>query len=345
MKRLLLMCTMFLASLVVDISAQDVTISSAFDTTRIYIGDQIGFTVTVEQPVTLNVFVPELKDTICDKVEILGGPLKDTAILDDERIRITNKYLVTSFDSGFYVSHPVYAEIEHPDGTERLYTGYSRLEVSRVSIAPADTTDVVYDIVAPYGAPMTIDEVLPWVLLAVLIAAAVYGLYRLLYFIIRKRIKNGEEEIEVPREPAHIVAFRELEKLRGEELWQKGDIKEYYSRLTCILRQYLDDRYGINSMELTTAETLYILVRTGFKKDEQYSKLKMILDGSDLVKFAKHNPGNEIHESFFDETKHFVDVTMEKVVAEDNTVGKNIESDGNNSQLDKQQLKDKEDKR
>jgi hypothetical protein len=343
--RRLTIISIILSLFAANLAAQEITVTSGFDTTRIYIGDQINFTVAVEQPKEISLAIPVLKDTICDKVEILAGPVTDTSIIDDQRIRVITKYLVTSFDSGFYVSQPIYADAQGTNGTARYYSGYSRLEVSRVSIAPADTTDVVYDIVAPYGAPVTIDEVLPWVLLAVLIALALYGLYRLIYFIAKKRLNKGEEEIEIPREPAHIVAYRELEILHDEELWQKGEIKEYYSRLTGILRQYLDNRYGINSLELTTAETLEILVKSGFKKDEPYTKLKMILDGSDLVKFAKHKPGNEIHESFYDETRHFVDVTMEKTAINGEGHDDNA---GNKEMADKssrKQLKNKEEKR
>jgi len=47
------------------------------------------------------------------------------------------------------------------------------------------------------------------------------------------------KEAYVPLEPAHVIAFRELEKLKNEELWQKGEIKRYYTILTDILRQYL----------------------------------------------------------------------------------------------------------
>ena len=328
-----------------NLVSQDITVTSGFDTTRIYIGDQLDFTVVVEQPKEVALVIPVLKDTICDKVEILAGPVTDTSIIDDQRIKVITRYLVTSFDSGFYVSHPIYVDAEGPDGTARYYSGYSRLEVSRVSIAPADTTDVLFDIAAPYGAPVTIEEALPWVLLALLIALALYGLYRLIYFIVKKRMKNGEEEIELPREPAHVIAFRELEILRGEELWQKGEIKEYYSRLTGILRQYLDNRYGVSSLELTTAETLELLVKSGFKKDESYTKLKMILDGSDLVKFAKHRPGNEVHESFYDETRDFVEVTMEKPETTGNDDENNDGNAKNGEESSLKQSKNREEKR
>ena len=39
-------------------------------------------------------------------------------------------------------------------------------------------------------------------------------------------------------------------------------------------------------MELTTVETLAELKKTGIKEDETYRKLRTVLTGADLVKFA-----------------------------------------------------------
>jgi len=128
-----------------------------------------------------------------------------------------------------------------------------------------------------------------------------------------KRSKEGEVP-EIEPDPAHIIAFRELEKLREEKLWQNGEIKPYYTKLTEILRQYLENRFKVFSLELTTSETLEALVKTGFKKDESYNQLKRVLTGADLVKFAKHNPEPTENEMHFQNSWDFVLATKEKEV-------------------------------
>jgi len=321
------------------LSGQNVAITAEFDTTSIYIGDQVGYTVTLEQPNSLKLTLPQLKDTICDKVEILSGPFTDTSLLDGDRLRIISRYIVTSFDSGYYTSHPVYSELNDATGIRRFYSGYSRLEVTRVNVAPADTAASYYDVIEPYKAPVTVDEVIPWVLYALLAALVVYGIYKLIYFIAKRNLKKEDKEVIVPKEPAHIIAFRELDLLQEAQLWQKGEIKGYYTRLTEIVRKYLDNRYGISSMELTTGETLDALRKVGFKKDDNYAKLKRILDGSDLVKFAKHKPQNDEHGGYFVDTKKFVEDTMEKTVE---TVGPNNVQEvvvGNNKKSVVEQMK------
>jgi hypothetical protein len=324
MKRLVLYISFFLAVTSASYS-QNVTVSAAFDSARIYIGDQIKYTVTVEQPANLNLTLPVIKDSLMKNIEILSGPIFDTAQSGNGIIKITEKYLITSFDSGYYQVPPVYAELKNEEGIKRFYSDYSQIEVMRVKIAPADTTAKIYDIISPYRAPVTIGEIIPWVLAAALLAALIwYGLRLIKKF--RKK-KTGIEEVII-KDPAHIIAFRELEKLRDDQVWQKGDIKLYYTRLTEILRQYLENRYNVFSLELTTAETLDALVKTGFKKDASYNQLRTILSGADLVKFAKYNPEPAENDVHFQNSWNFVQVTKAEVIAAEELHERNKEEEG-----------------
>jgi hypothetical protein len=288
------------------LSGQEVKVSAAFDSARIYIGDQIKFTVTVDKPVSYLLSIPVYKDTLQKNIEILNGPSVDTSILKDGRIRIREKYLITSFDSGFYQIAPVYAEMRSETGIKRFYSDYSKLEVMRVKIPPPDAASKIFDIVKPYNAPLTIGEILPWVLLFLLVSASLWFLIR---YIRNLRMKKAGAEPVINPDPAHLIAFRQLEKLKEEKLWQKGEIKKYYTRLTEILRQYLENRYRIFSMEMTTVETLAELTKSGFRDDENYRKLRNILTGADLVKFAKYNPEPSENELHFDYAWQFVKFT------------------------------------
>ncbi|MCX6255070.1 MAG: hypothetical protein NTV31_11415 [Bacteroidia bacterium] len=310
MKRLIIPIFL-LFTLISATIGQNVNVTSSFDSSRIYIGDQIKFIISVDQPADLRLTLPFLRDTLCKNIEILSGPVIDSTSNPDGRIKIIEKYLITSFDSGLYQIHPVFAEMKNSDGLKRFYSDYSRLEVMRVKIAPTDTTAKIFDIIKPYRAPVTIGEVLPWVLIAVLLGSLVWAAIRLIRKL--RRSKTGTEPV-IPPDPAHVIAFRELEKLREEELWQKGEIKNYYSKLTEILRQYLENRFRVFSLELTTGETLDALVKTGFKKDILYNLLKTILTGADLVKFAKHKPEPSENESHFQNSWDFVVATKENEV-------------------------------
>ena len=288
---------------------QDVRVTAGFDTTKIYIGDQIHFNITVDQPSGEVVTLPLLKDTLYRNIEILSGPVTDSSVAGSNRLKITRRYLITSFDSGFYQVPPVFAELKTVNGIKRFYSDYSPLEVMRVRIAPADTTAKVFDIIAPYRAPVTLGELLPWILLVMIAGAAAWFLVRL---VKRLRVKKSGKEIIISPDPAHVIAFRELEKLKEEKLWQRGEVKLYYSRLTEIIRQYLENRFGVFSLELTTSETLEALVRTGFRKDGSYAKLKSILTGADLVKFAKYKPEPSENDLHFEDSWEFVLATRKQ---------------------------------
>lgn len=289
-------------------SAQDMSVSIAFDTTRILIGDQINFTLTVQQPEDTEIQIPVFRDTIVSKVEIVGGPERDTISRQGGQIDIIDRYLVTSFDSGMYEVRPVYIEIKRPDGINRFFSDYALLEVIKYRVAPADTAAGFYDIIPPYEAPLTFNEVLPWLLIALLAAAVIW----FIIFFIRK-FRKKEQVAEIPKiiEPAHIIAFRELEMLKNDSLKEKGEYKQYFTRLTEILRSYLENRYGILSLELTTTETLQELLRTGFKKGESYDRLRFVLTTADFVKFAKYIPVKEDYDQNFDSSWQFIEETKE----------------------------------
>src|SRR5512133_465742 len=307
MMRLIFSLFLFI-SIVLSSFGQEVKITTAFDSTRILVGDQINYTITVEKPSDLRLAFPVYKDTLSKNIEILSGPRTDSSAVQNGRIKIIQRYLITSFDSGRYQVKPFIAETRFEGGLKRFYSDYSLLEVMRSRIAPADTSAKIFDIIKPYRASLTLGEVLPWVLIAILAGILVWAAIR--FF---KRFKKSETVTEqyIPTDPAHVNAFRELEKLRNDGLWQKGEIKKYYTQLTEILRQYLENRYRVYSLELTTAETLEALVKTGFKKDGSYNDLKAVLTGADLVKFAKYNPVPSENELHFQTSWNFILATKE----------------------------------
>jgi hypothetical protein len=311
-------------SYVISLSGQDIKVSAAFDSSKIYIGDQVKFSVTIEKPGNLKVSIPVLRDTICKNIEILSGPVTDSISISNNNVRIKQQYIVTSFDSGYYQIHPVYVETKNQNGIQRYFSDYSSLEVLKVKIAPPDSTQTIYDIIKPYRAPLTVGEILPWILVLLLIILIVFIIIRL---IKKYKKPKGTEILPANTEPAHIIAFRELEKLKEEQLWQNGEIKLYYTRLTDILRQYIENRYSVNSLELTTNETLDALLKSGVKRDESFDVLKNVLFGADLVKFAKYSPIPSENEVHFQNSWNFVETTKINEPVESNTNESNIETE------------------
>ena len=171
---------------------------------------------------------------------------------------------------------------------------------------PLDTNQAIFDIKLPYGAPVKFIEVLPY-FLGILILA---GVLIIATWFIRKRKRKKQEGVRFkPLIPPHITALQELDKVKEERLWQNNREKEYYSRLTEILRIYLEGRYEIYAMEQTSEEILDSLSKTGFNDNRLFDKLKSTLTISDLAKFAKLKPSPNENEGCLLDAYVFVNDT------------------------------------
>lgn len=290
--------------------SQEIKVTASPDTTEILLGDHTRFTVRAEIPAGITAGLYSVSDTLAGKIVILSRSRRDTTVSPDGSLTLTDRYLVTAFDSGTYVIPPFYAEYFSGDSLRRFYSDYSFLRVKRPDITPPDTTDVIFDIIGPRGAPVTFAELLPLLVIALIAAAVIYLLAR---YLPRNPLKRFVRP-PAPPEPAHLIALRELKALVEEELWQKGEIKEYYSRLSDIVRRYIDNRYGISSPELTTDETVRMLQKASVTTPGQMSIVKELLSVSDMVKFAKYLPDSGVHVKCYDDAVTFVEETKVAVL-------------------------------
>lgn len=117
-----------------------------------------------------------------------------------------------------------------------------------------------------------------------------------------------EQEVEIIKRPAHIIAIESLSNLKSKQLWQNGEEKEYHSELTRIMRQYVEDRYEVQALEMTTSQLDRAMVNQGIEKNT-ISRFIEILQIADKVKFAKGKTGPEINENFMNDAFEIVDNT------------------------------------
>jgi hypothetical protein len=136
------------------------------------------------------------------------------------------------------------------------------------------------------------------------------GLCAAIYYWWRKRqIKQSLPAPPVPEPSPHEWALAALDELQERNLWQGGDVEEHYTMLTAIFREYLERRYGITALEQTSEEIIHQLT---FQKLEPslLADTEQLLSVSDLIKFAKADPGTDIHAATIDRVRHFVKETM-----------------------------------
>ena len=175
-----------------------------------------------------------------------------------------------------------------------------------------DTVNVQIKDIAPIiKVKYTFWEIFRWVLLGLALAAAIVGII----FAV-KRLKAHKPIIEL--HPAPVLpppderALKKLEDLRRKELWQAGKVKEYYTELTDIVRNYLEEAWGINSTDMTSDETLEAYRDSKAHDEACESKLRQTLHTADMVKFAKGEPLPNEHTQAMNNAVEFVSEVARK---------------------------------
>jgi len=107
----------------------------------------------------------------------------------------------------------------------------------------------------------------------------------------------------------HEIAYLRLRALVAANLVEQGQIKEFYERISGILRHYIEDRFNLHAPERTTEEFLAELRFTEALAPEDKKALEAFLTHCDLVKFAKHEPTTEQIQQVFDLVKDFIERT------------------------------------
>jgi hypothetical protein len=249
------------------------------------IGEQISYTLRIDAEPDVEFLFPTIQDTLSSKLEIISKLDPDT-IYSESLTVVEQHFLITGFETGSQIIPSM--EVIYKRGN-LLDTARSMPLIINLYEPLVDTTQQIKPIKAPINTPMSFKEILPWA------AAGLGGLLLIgsaFWFISRylKRKRDPEGVSQKPLEPPHVIAFRELDKLKEEKIWAKGEVKKYYTRLTEITRQYIERQFDIPAMESTTDEILHAFQKANPEDMLIDEMLRELLELADLVKFAKENP-------------------------------------------------------
>ena len=287
----------------------DGTLRSRISRDSILIGDQVEWTLDFQLAPGEAVSISKPGAEPVPGVEALGEMALDTLSDKKGTLSLRGRIILTSFDSGSYVLPPLYVLMARADGSiDTLeYTG-PRLAVNTIPIDTA--TFQPHDIKGQIRYPLTFREVIPWVGLALLVAALGWLLVRWIRLRRQNRDFFGKP---VVKDPPHIVALRSLEKTRSQKLWQAGKQKQFYTQVTDALRQYIADRFDVAALEQTSAEMFRDLQDKDIEP-ELKEKLKDLFTTADFVKFAKHTASDQENENAIPTAIRFVNETYMKEI-------------------------------
>lgn len=241
-----------------------------------------------------------------DSVELSPSPRIDTVALGSGKMELTYHIGLQSFDSGYYKL----PEIAYVVGKDTTWSNSVHIQVVPVK---AEAEDPIADFARESDAAGSHwTDALPdwlyyywWALLIGLMAIAA-GVWILL------RRRKGVSLLPakpIVVIPPHEVALERLRKLKEQKLWEKGMEKEYFTELTDILRTYLDKRFNINAMEMTSRQIMQTLSANPEVRDKR-QLVRQILDMADFVKFAKVRPLPADNVAAYDNAVRFVEETL-----------------------------------
>ena len=285
----------------VQASAQEVHATARVDSNNIMIGDWLKVHLEVEHPANIPVKWPSISDSmqgieVLQRDSVISKPSGSNVV---ESLNLT----ITGFDSGAYVIPPLSFEYSTPGDTVKKSAETSPIPVFIHTLA-VDTTKDIKDIKPPLSLSIALAEILPYAIGTIIIAL----IFAACYYIIKRRSRGEPIIPEAPKRPAHEVALDALRSLESEHVWQRGLVKQYYSQLTDILRTYIEGRYGVMAMEMTTDEIMESHQVKGLTREVK-DPLNELLVRADFVKFAKFQPTPQENEKGIAMAQMFVEQT------------------------------------
>tara|TARA_Y100000385_G_scaffold290256_1_gene362671 strand:+ start:7563 stop:8483 length:921 start_codon:yes stop_codon:yes gene_type:complete len=276
------------------------------DTNCAFIGDviQIQLDVITNQ----NIQWPDIEMDI-SPIEIQKTGRIDT-INEEQFIRYSQKLTIQQFDSGRFVI-PSLKFIQANEDT--FYSDSLSFQFLNIEL---DTNNRIFDIKGPKEVPFHLSEAKPYIISLMLFVLVLL----LVIFIFRKfSLKKSPQMKFIPVVPCEEEAINALKALEKEKLYEKGEAKEHYVKLTAILKHYFDRQYAIESMESTSAETLELLNDIDLDSSIRNDISKLLID-SDMIKFAKVIPELNEHKVMISKSYDIVNKCYEQMLEKEEKV-------------------------
>jgi hypothetical protein len=261
------------------------------------IADRLNLTIEARSDEAYETRLPAFGEKL-DQFGIVDYTTPQPELLADNQTLRSRTYVLEPFLSGDYVIPPMKVAFWKRDeqDAKRHELETDEIEITINSLLPEDVAGL------QMPKPGMAEGSRLWVGLGVLAAS----LLATAVFLLRRKRQGGPVLVRLP---AHEIAYRDLERLIAEDLPGKGEIKQFYQRVSDILRRYIENRFGLHAPEQTTEEFLAALGSDAKLAPGHKSLLKNFLQHCDLVKFAKHEPTTADIQKTFDGCKNFIGET------------------------------------
>jgi len=272
------------------IEAQSVSVKA--DKYKVLIGQKITIDLNVSLSIEAQVEWPDLKkDSLLKNFEIITESTIDTVpSTDNEFLKLSKKLELISFEPGIqrFPSLPFSIFGKGKSEPVNLFSDELIIDVQAVQV---DTTQQIKDIKEIMNVPISLEEMLPWIGLVILVLIIIS---LILLWLAKRKKPNTVAEVKASSIPPYEQLMIDLKTIHDQQIWRKGLVKAYHSSIVDSLRIYIENEWNIRAMELTSDEMISLL-----SKDENFTNalplIKQLFNRADLVKFAKQNPTEHEH--------------------------------------------------
>ena len=295
----ILLCTCLLLGLQAR-GQKDASANAVIDAMQISVGDRAKVFITVTHNSKASKIVwPTIPDSV-NQLEVVQKDKIDTTIHGNEVV-YKQRLLLTGFDSGVFVFPSLDIKVlPITDSAYTLHTDSFRLLVQTL---PVDTSKSFKPIKGIITISTTWRDYLGYIIGgAVLLIIVIVVTIVLTKKLAKKKVAPVKKVVIADIQE---ITLRKLDELDKKNLWQHDKIKPYYTELTDIVRQYIEERFNTPAMELTTDELLY-KAKVHRNLQPYRALLEQLLTTADLAKFAKAQPLPEEHIAAIESAREFI---------------------------------------
>lgn len=284
--------------------ANEIRVRANVDSTRYRIGEWILLRLDIEAPEEWTLNTPVADEDIVNGEFVAAEDPEKT--VEGERQRLEQEITVTVFDTG-RISVGAIVRYRVP-GDTTTYAAVSNSIDMQITTVELDTTQSYRDIKTVMDVSLTIWDYL--MIAGIILLAALLLWFGWRWYRGRRSREETVEEPPAPELPPGVVALNDLDALRAQRLWQDGRHKEYQSRLTDILRTYVERRFKVPAMEHPTSEIMPEVAMVGLPT-AAVDRFERVLQTADRTKFARYTPTADEHESGMQFAVEFVESTRD----------------------------------
>lgn len=255
---------------------QGVSASLRLSKPEILIGDQVVLRLSVSAPSGTPLAIRTDELIRAEGLEFLSRSAVDT-VAREPLLLLEQRFVITAFEAGQYRIPPVLVVAGQSDS---IRTNELTIKTNSLPVESDAKLEPIKDIIPE---KINWQDFLPYILLALALVAIGIGLVRYL------GRKKPTKAVVVPVLLPHELALQKLLALAQTSAEGPERLKAFYSELTYLLREYLENRFQWPALESTTREIERELA-AHFSEQSWHTQLSPLLRNADLIKFAKASP-------------------------------------------------------